>query len=117
MLIQHVASIRASFPGETTQALLISDAAPQHSDVGTLEANGIRVVVIPKNMTHVFQPADQFVIAGLKAQTQVAWDNWVENIFAQNSTDQAIAELTVSHMPTVRKRKYALVAEKREWPI
>ena len=62
-------------------------------------------------MTHVFQPADQFIIASIKALTQVAWDNWVEDLFARNSNGQGIAEVMVSHMPTVRKRKYSFLAE------
>ena len=116
VLIDHVVSIRAQLPqGEDGKALLVADAAPQHADCGKLEDNGIRVVIIPKNMTHVFQPADQYVIACLKAYTQSAWDNYVEELFAQHGNDEAVAELMVSHIPTLRKRKYALVADIRVW--
>ena len=66
-LIGHVKEVRANLPeGLDWQALLIVDAAPQHADDGKLQANGIRVVAIPKNMTHVFQPANRICDCLLK---------------------------------------------------
>lgn len=115
-LIKHVNDVRSRLPPSAdSRALLVRDAAPQHADDGQLDDNGVRVVVIPKNMTHVFQPADQFVIASIKALTQVAWDNWVEEVFSRNSNDTAIAQLTISNLPTVRKRKFAFLAEHSAW--
>ena len=109
-LIEHVKAVREHLNFWDQEALLIADAAPQHVHGAKLKDAGIRHVQIPKNMRHVFQPADQFVICGLRQSTLKAWDDWVEGIFAANANDLAVAEMSISHLPTVRRRKYALIA-------
>jgi hypothetical protein len=48
-------------------AVLILDAAPQHGDpTEELKKHNIHFVEVPKKMTHVFQPADQYIICNLK---------------------------------------------------
>ena len=54
-------------------------------------------------------PASVVVTVTVKAGVCRGWDAWVEDIFACNSNDTAIAEMSVSDMPTLRKRKYALL--------
>ena len=58
----------------------------------------------------ICSPADQFITTTVKARVCRGWDAWVEDIFARNCNDTAIAEISVSHMPTLQKRKYALLA-------
>ena len=92
------------------EALLIADEAPQHSDDEPLKLLRIHDCKIPKKTTHAYQPADQFILTMVKARVGRGWDAWVEDIFARKSNDTAVAEMSVSHMPTLRKREYALLA-------
>ena len=85
-----------------------------HTMAEPLKLHRIRDYKIPKKTTHAYQPADQFIITMVKACVCRGWDAWVEDIFARNSNDTAIAEMSVSHMPTLRKRKYALLAGARD---
>ena len=62
-----LASEREAMKKPAAPALLIIDEATQHSGTDEiLLGSSCDVVRIPKKMTHVFQPADQFVISGLK---------------------------------------------------
>ena len=109
-LIDHVKALRRNRGQPSAPAIVLVDAAPQHSGDFGFSAANIRVVEIPKKMTHIFQPADQYVIAGLKRKMSVAWDAFVEQQFAQHSTDVAIAELKLSNKPMVRSRMYSFLA-------
>ena len=40
-----------------------------------------------------------------------AHENWVEGLFTHKSHDKAIAEMSVSHLPALWKRKHAVLSE------
>ena len=109
-LCSHVAQMRRTHYRPDMPAVLVVDAAPQHSGVDLLSAEGIQLVEIPKKMTHVYQPADQYVIRGLKSKADVAWDEYVETLFAAHNVDDAVAELTVRNKPVIRSRMYRFLA-------
>ena len=73
----------------------------KHSGDEPLKLHRIRDCKIPKKTTHAYQPADRFIITTVKARVCRGWGTWVEDIFARNSNDPAIAEMSVSHMPTL----------------
>ena len=93
-------------------ALLIFDYAGQHDGVvERLRDNNIEVQMVPKKMTHVFQPADQYAICSLKKRTTTGWKQWVETLFADNTIEEAVATMTCRSAPVRRKVKYALIRE------
>ena len=110
-IVGYVAAKRAWLNTPDAPAVLIVDAAPQHSDVSALATANISVVDIPKSQTHVFQPADQFIIACIKQKVNLAWDKFVEKTFADNETAAAIAELMVTSRKVVRRRMYSFLAD------
>jgi len=107
-IIRHIDLMRTECP--EMHALLIVDAAPQHGATKTFGEHNVRVVQIPKGQTHVFQPADQFIIRGLKAKASVAWDRFVEDTFASNISDVAIADINIQSKPILRQRMYSFLA-------
>ena len=74
---------------------MIADEVPQHSDDEPLKLRRNRDCKIPKKTTHAYQPANQFIITTVKARVCRGWDAWVEDIFARNSNDRAIAKMSV----------------------
>ena len=109
-IAETVKQIRIDKELPDASAVLIVDAAGQHSVTSIVDDAGITVVEVPKKQTHIFQPADQYVIAGLKAKAAKAWDDFVESLFAANSLNTAVAELTISSKPILRKRMYSFLA-------
>ena len=69
-------------------------------------------VVVPAKMTHVFQPADMFVISCLKSHAQRSWLNWVEHTIATATTIEAgVDECIVIGNATVKKQmKYKFLS-------
>ena len=82
--------------------------ATQHVGLDTLQAHNIVAVDVPKKMTHIFQPADQYVIAGIKSLVNQAWCSYVESLF---STEEAIAHMLVSNKPGLRAKMYGFLAD------
>jgi hypothetical protein len=67
--------------------LLVVDAATQHSY--RPELDWLIYIGIPKCMTHVFQPADQLIIANLKKMSGDAYLKWIESTVATYPPDVA----------------------------
>ena len=55
---------------------LLIDQAPQHTEVAI--PSWIKFLYIPKSLTHLFQPADQFVISCLKRHSVSGYHDWVK---------------------------------------
>ena len=92
-------------------ALLILDAAHQHGGhVDILAENNIEVATIPKKQTHCFQPADMFVIAGLKQGVKRAWASHVEQMFAEDEAADATRNLLDKRVKLRRDRLYSYLA-------
>ena len=87
--------------------ILIIDGAPQHK-YHILLAAGVKIVQVPYKQTHVFQPADQWIIAMLRSLLFQGWSDWVEAIFAQNDVIHAVKLLVVNSAPAIRKKKFEL---------
>ncbi len=51
----------------------------------------VKVVEVPGKMTHIYQPADQFVIANLRSRIGKSWEGYVEyTVSTQGAIDAAI---------------------------
>ena len=93
-------------------AVLILDAATQHITTGAgLTEMGITVVDIPPKQTHCFQPADMFIISGLKQAACKAWGRHVSELFSSDSVEDATAAMLSTRMKVRRDRKYRYLSE------
>ena len=85
-LVSEVRRVVAFDRGTTVEeqrALFVFDMAPQHS-LGPVEALGfVDVVHVPGKMTHIFQPADQFVITNLRKHSEAAYGRFIEDVAAK----------------------------------
>ena len=93
-------------------ALLLFDYAGQHDGVAeALNAASIELQYVPKKMTHIFQPADQYVICCLKKRTTTGWKKWIESLFEDQTVEEAVATMTCHSAPVRRKVKFRLLKE------
>jgi len=97
-------------------ALLFLDAAPQHwsddSDMVALcEESHVVAIMIPASLTHVFQPCDQYIIAGIRNQFQLGWDEECENIVRNHTNSVAVAELCAKSLKILKPRMYRLLSK------
>jgi hypothetical protein len=98
------------------KAVLIIDAATQHSfdEVrATLAAHNCSVVKVPEKTTHVFQPADQYVIANFKKGVEEGYGQWIEAVLAAKGAKIGCAEIvaTLNSVPKKRRVKVALMVD------
>lgn len=107
---KYVTDLRENAGLQDAPAVLLLDAAPQHSDSAALARSNITVVGIPKKMTHVYQPADQYTISAIKGKVGTAWDDYVGKLFSSETVDQAVAQLTIRNAPILRSRMYGFLA-------
>eukprot|EP00760_Papus_ankaliazontas_P007209 PhM_4_TR13305/c0_g1_i1/m.77158 len=82
----------------------------QHN-CAVLEACGFTIVKVPKKQTHIFQPADQYIIANIKELACQAWGNYVEDTFAKQDVDEAVQEISVTSLPVVRGLKLGFLIQ------
>ena len=111
-LIQHVAHELPKYD-ESARALLLLDDAPQHwvpEVVAKAKENCIDFLRIPPKMTHIFQPADQFIIADLRRKVTKSWQNWIETLFASRPGDAAVSLLCSTSIPVLRRRMYTYLS-------
>ena len=78
---------------------LLIDAAPQHSVEALDLPAWLRLHQIPPSLTHVYQPADQFIISGIKQLSNVAYNRWISETVAQYSDEVAAAVLAGNAPP------------------
>ena len=94
----------------TTPITLILDAADQHNTSDECKAlaalHNIKFVGVPPKMTHVFQPADQFVICNLKKYVVNSWNDFVQALFRELSLDDAVKTMHSTALDRIR-RNYA----------
>ena len=94
---------------------LLLDFATQHGEAARFLADaGVDIVKIPPKQTHVFQPADQYVIACLKSAAKKAWNTWVADQFASKDVEEAVADVNTTSVPLARKRKVIFICEAAE---
>lgn len=87
--------------------ILILDGAPQHKYQILLDA-GVKVVRVPFKQTHVFQPADQWIIAFLRSLLLQGWSDWIEGLFANHDVQHAVSLAITNSAPQIRKKKFEL---------
>ena len=100
--------------GEDCPITLILDAAGQHSTESVkalMEQYNVVVVCIPPKMTHVFQPADQYVICNLKKYAKNAWFLYVQALFRTFDFADAIKEMHSTSAEISRVKKHSFFAE------
>eukprot|EP00760_Papus_ankaliazontas_P039918 PhM_4_TR9810/c0_g1_i3/m.21859 len=79
-LLLRVTTEKAKHGMYDVHPVLIIDQAEQHK-MDTLIAAGFHIVLIPKKLTHIFQPADQHIIANIKSQSQNEMSKWRTDLF------------------------------------
>ncbi len=61
---------------------------------------------VPKKMTHIFQPCDQYVIANIRQMTNQAWrEHVVHTIASAETIEKAVETLLMNSAPVVRQHK------------
>lgn len=92
----EIADLRRVGRGGTLPVCLILDSATQHTFEGMddlCDEHNVHIVTVPPGLTHCFQPADQYIIAGLKQKTRAAWLQYIEELYAMYDVDTVIAKL------------------------
>ena len=89
---------------QDTIPVIVIDHAPQHGDYAQLFPGWI-VCMVPKKMTHIFQPCDQHIIANLRAFTRGAWREFVTTVFATHTVEGAVQAILTTSIPIMRNRK------------
>eukprot|EP00759_Apiculatamorpha_spiralis_P048728 PhF_6_TR44116/c1_g2_i4/m.67323 len=107
--VQRFLVVLENKPQDVT-AVLIIDQAEQHK-CETLSNAGVCCVAVPKKQTHIFQPADQFIIAGIKAGTTAAWNKWVQQLFTANDVEEAVKHLQISTLSSLRSQKFSFLGQ------
>ena len=109
---ERLASEREAMKKPVAPALLIIDEATQHSGTDEiLIGSSCDVVRIPKKMTHVFQPADQFVISGLKQRAIQLYNDDVSRIFARSDLNSAISNVICTSRTLFREKKVSYIVQ------
>jgi hypothetical protein len=93
------------------QILLIIDQARQHVPQA---AEGLRVVKVPPAQTHIFQPADQFIIANVKKKAEEEFKRWIAVLFEQDNVDDAVKAMNAQSVPLQRRRRVEFVVRGAE---
>lgn len=110
-ICDRIAAAReASGCGDKT-AVFFYDAAPQHSQVDAFQRANIVQIELPKKLTHIFQPADQYIIASVKQLCEQAEQKWVSEIFAKNDLSEANKLSIVTSHPVLRRLKFEHIAD------
>lgn len=99
---------RRRFKLMTRTALWFLDEASQHvpapQDQVALDSNKILIIKIPAKTTHIFQPADQYIIPTLKKKIKKAYQASFEDYFAQNEISDAVKKACSNSVPNQRVR-------------
>ena len=62
---------------DDVKAILILDQAPQHIEINDARWQDLVHVAIPKKQTHIWQPADQWIIACFKKYLKACWKGYL----------------------------------------
>ena len=110
----YVSSKRVSLGMPDTYALLQVNGASQHVMDDDLKAEVLnaRVIVdsLPPKQTHVWQAADQQAIAVFRRKVDTLWDDGMERLWAEQSSDDAVAAACAMSAPLLRRRMHFLFA-------
>ena len=107
-LVEHVGDVRKALNKPDAKALLVIDVAPQHTEdaLQLLKEHNIEVVKVPPKCTHLYQPADQFIIAALKAIVMRAHDDYVEHMYATHGPGKTVEVLASTALKSARANYY-----------
>jgi hypothetical protein len=72
--------------------------------------HGIDVIFVPPKMTHVFQPAYQYIIANVKKHAQKAYYKWISDVYSDHEVAEANKLVIVRSLPEKRKQKFKFLA-------
>lgn len=97
----------------TVPACFIVDAATQHGIadhlVRQLVEKNIFIRRIPEEQTHVYQPADAYIISVFKTAINKAFSDYITLVVANLPADEATKTIWTGNVAQLRKVKYALV--------
>ena len=112
LLLGKIQAIRARehIPADV-EAILILDQAPQHININDARWRELIHVAIPKKQTHIWQPADQWIIACFKKYLRACWKGYLKQVFKNNDLNEAVKNVLVTSLPVLRARKYSFVVE------
>lgn len=114
-VIKRITRDRVEYDLENQPAALLLDEAPQHNISATdqilLTRNRIHVVKIPAVMTHVYQPADQFIIPSMKHKIKTARNEMWKSLFSTNDVMTAVHKMCTTNALTLRQRIYNAIRE------
>ena len=112
LLLNKISVIRErdQVPEDVTPVLIL-DQAPQHTGVNDARWRSLIHVAIPKKQTHIWQPADQWIIACFKKFLKGCWKGYLQQVFRNNELNDAIKELLMTSLPVLRARKHAFILE------
>ena len=111
-----VDNIRRECGTPDARAVLLLDHAPQHmrEPLKTLaDVSKIDSIFVPEKMTHVFQPADMFVICCFKKFVRAKWDRHLVDITGDINAEcrqEAIRRFLHQSRPMARARKVAIMS-------
>eukprot|EP01063_Lacrimia_lanifica_P040967 TRINITY_DN9454_c0_g2_i1.p1 TRINITY_DN9454_c0_g2~~TRINITY_DN9454_c0_g2_i1.p1 ORF type:complete len:305 (-),score=69.90 TRINITY_DN9454_c0_g2_i1:574-1488(-) len=97
VFITEVDKDRDSLSMPNARAALLLDHASQHMSDDTkakFAAANVGVHYIPRSQTHVYQPADAFVIAGVKRGVSREWETELSSTFARLGVTDAVEACT-----------------------
>ena len=117
-VVRIVDGIRRECGTPDARAVLLIDHAPQHMADGShelqlLKGSNVDHVFVPEKMTHVFQPADMFVISCLKKKTRALWEEHLANATGDVSAERrqaAVDRYLEQSRPMARLRKVAIMS-------
>ena len=88
----------------------------QHNDTATFLANSnITTIEVPKKCTHIFQPADMYIISTIKLHAKAGWNRYIETVFREHPVEEAVSVVSDAviegrkAMPYKRDLKYSLL--------
>ena len=91
----EVRRIRMELGMVCAPAALLVDAAGQHNCTEEmLKDTGIRSIEIPRKCTHVFQPADMYVISCIKIQAKLGWNRYIQQVYTEHPEGEATQIIT-----------------------
>jgi len=65
---------------------------------------------LPKKMTHVWQPADQYIIKDIKGGVNHEWDAWTRTLWKDKGVAEAVKSFCTRSVPVLRARLYLFLS-------
>lgn len=110
-LAAHANQVKLQCGLDGVTPLLVIDQATQHGEYASLFP-GWAIIHVPKCMTHIYQPCDQYVIANIRKYLVAAWrQDVIQASFANAPQEQAVKMCFPTSIPVLRKCKMELMCK------